>query len=125
MVQAKKIMIVDDEETLTFSLYQSFKLWDQHYEVVTAASGDEAVKKLMLSEFDIVITDISMPGMSGIELLSHIKADFPKTEVIIMTAYGSEEKREEALKNGARYYLEKPFEIMELKELVMKLLPNH
>jgi CheY-like chemotaxis protein len=66
-----------------------------------------------------------MPGMSGIELLSHIKAEFPKTEVIIMTAYGSEEKKEEALKNGARYYLEKPFEIMELKELAMKLLPNH
>ena len=115
-------MIVDDEETLTFSLYQSFQLWNQHYDVVTAASGDEAIKKLMISEFDLVITDISMPGMSGIELLAQIRANYPKTEVIIMTAYGSEEKREEALKKGARYYLEKPFEIKELKELAMKIL---
>jgi len=122
MVSTKKILIVDDEETLTFSLYQSFQLWNQHYDVVTAASGDEAIKKLMVSEFDLVITDISMPGMSGIELLSQIRAHYPKTEVIIMTAYGSEEKREEAIRNGARYYLEKPFEIKELKELVMEIL---
>ena len=50
------------------------------------------------------------------------RAHYPKTEVIIMTAYGSEEKREEALRNGARYYLEKPFEIRELKDLVMEIL---
>ena len=122
MVPKKKILIVDDEETLTFSLYQSFQLWNKHYEVVTAASGEEAIKKIMLSEFDLVITDISMPGMSGIELLSKIRTNYPKTEVIIMTAYGSEEKREEAIKNGAKYYLEKPFEIRELKDLVMELL---
>lgn len=122
MALKKKILIVDDEETLTFSLYQSFQLWNQHYDVATAASGDEALKKLTASDFDLVITDISMPGMSGIELLSQIKAHYPKTEVIIMTAYGSEEKREEALRNGARYYLEKPFEIKELKDLTMAIL---
>ena len=118
----KKMMIVDDEETLTFSLYQSFILAQQNYEVVTASSGEEASAKLKSSRFDLVITDISMPGMSGIDLLNLIKENYPDTEVIIMTAYGSDEKREEAMRNGARYYIEKPFEIKEFKQLVMDLL---
>jgi CheY-like chemotaxis protein len=118
----KKMMIVDDEETLTYSLYQSFILAKQNYEVVTASSGEEASEKLKTTRFDLVITDISMPGMSGIELLIYIKQNYPQTEVIIMTAYGSDEKREEALHNGARYYIEKPFEIKEFKQLVMDLL---
>jgi DNA-binding NtrC family response regulator len=118
----KKMMIVDDEETLTFSLYQSFILAQQNYEVVTASSGEEASAKLKSNRFDLVITDISMPGMSGIDLLNLIKENYPDTEVIIMTAYGSDEKREEAMRNGARYYIEKPFEIKEFKQLVMDLL---
>jgi DNA-binding NtrC family response regulator len=122
MDTTKKMMIVDDEETLTYSLYQSFILAQQNFEVITAASGEEASEKLRSTRFDLVITDISMPGMSGIDLLVYIKANFPDTEVIIMTAYGSEEKREEAMKNGARYYIEKPFEIKEFKQLVMDLL---
>ena len=122
METSKKMMIVDDEETLTYSLYQSFILAQQNFEVVTAASGEEASEKLRSSRYDLVITDISMPGMSGIELLAYIKKHYPDTEVIIMTAYGSDEKREEAMKNGARYYIEKPFEIREFKQLVMDLL---
>jgi DNA-binding NtrC family response regulator len=118
----KKMMIVDDEETLTYSLYQSFILAQQNYEVVTASSGEEASAKLKSARFDLVITDISMPGMSGIDLLNFIKENYPNTEVIIMTAYGSDEKREEAMRNGARYYIEKPFEIKEFKQLVMDLL---
>lgn len=118
----KKMLIVDDEETLTYSLYQSFILAQQNYEVVTAASGEEANEKLNASEFDLVITDICMPGISGIELLEQIKEKYPNTEVIVMTAYGSEDKKDEALQKGARYYIEKPFEIKEIKELVLKIL---
>jgi DNA-binding NtrC family response regulator len=122
MTNLKKMLIVDDEETLTYSLYQSFILEKKDYEVVTAASGEEASKKLAGSPFDLVITDISMPGMSGLELLSLIKEKYPKTEVIVITAYGSEEKKEESLQKGARYYIEKPFEIKKIKKLVMELL---
>ena len=122
MTNIKKMLIVDDEETLTYSLYQSFILEKKDYEVVTAASGEEASRKLAGSPFDLVITDISMPGMSGLELLSLIKAKYPKTEVIVITAYGSEEKKEESLQKGARYYIEKPFEIKKIKQLVMELL---
>jgi DNA-binding NtrC family response regulator len=122
MSNVKKMLIVDDEETLTYSLYQSFIVSQKEYEVITAASGEEASEKLVDTEFDLVITDIKMPGMDGLELLSLIKSKYPATEVIVMTAYGSPEKREEALQKGARFYIEKPFEIKEIKQLVMELL---
>jgi len=122
MSEQKKMLIVDDEETLTFSLYQTFILAKRDYEVVTAASGEEAAEKLKSKNYDLVITDISMPGMSGLDLLSSIKKQYPATEVIIMTAYGSPEKKEEAMQYGAKYYVEKPFEIKEMKQLVMNVL---
>ena len=122
MESSKKLMIVDDEETLTYSLYQSFILAKQDYEVVTASSGEEASDKLKLDKYDLVITDISMPGMSGLELLAWIQKNYPDTEVVVMTAYGSEDKREEAMNLGARNYIEKPFEIKEIKQLVMEIL---
>ena len=122
MESSKKLMIVDDEETLTYSLYQSFILAKQNYEVVTASSGEEASEKLKKTEFDLVITDISMPGMSGLELLAWIRENYPDTAVVIMTAYGSEDKKEEAISLGAINYIEKPFEIKEIKQLVMEIL---
>ena len=122
MSNVKKMLIVDDEETLTYSLYQSFIISQRDYEVVTAATGEEATEKLSDMKFDLVITDIKMPGMDGLELLSLIKSKYPTTDVIVMTAYGSEEKKEEALKKGARFYIEKPFEIKEIKQLVMEIL---
>ena len=116
------MLIVDDEETLTYSLYQSFIISQRDYEVVTASTGEEASEKLSGTKFDLVITDIKMPGMDGLELLTLIKSKYPATEVIVMTAYGSQEKREEALRRGARFYIEKPFEIKEIKQIVMELL---
>ncbi len=122
MGTVKKLMIVDDEETLTFSLYQTFIMAKQDYEVITASSGEEAAAKLADDTFDLVITDISMPGMTGLELLAQIRQMYPQTAVIIMTAYGSEDKKEEALRIGAHHYIEKPFEIKEIKKLVMDIL---
>jgi len=122
MSTVKKLMIVDDEETLTFSLYQTFIMAKQDYEVITASSGEEAVARLAGDNFDLVITDISMPGMTGLELLAQIRQKYPRTAVIVMTAYGSEEKKEEALRIGAHHYIEKPFEIKDIKKLVMDIL---
>lgn len=89
----KRILIVDDEETLTFSLYQSFIISKENYEVVTASSGTEAWEKFAEHPFDLILTDITMPGISGIELLKRVKKERPQTHVIIMTAYGSDEKK--------------------------------
>ena len=122
MTDQKRMLIVDDEETLTYSLYQSFILAKHDYEVVTASSGEEATTRLKEKNYNLVITDISMPGMSGLELLTNIKQNYPEIEVIVMTAYGSPEKKEEAFGSGAKYYVEKPFEIKEMKQMVMEIL---
>ncbi len=118
----KRILIVDDEETLTFSLYQSFILSKYPYEVLTAGSGEEALEKLGEKPFDLVITDIFLPGISGIDLLKYIREKMPEAKVIIITAYGSEQKREEAMSNGALMYIEKPFDIIDFKQKVMETL---
>ncbi len=64
---AKRLLIVDDEETITFSLYQSFIHSQKDYEVVTAASGEEALEKIRENAFDLIVTDIMMPGIDGFE----------------------------------------------------------
>jgi CheY-like chemotaxis protein len=118
----KKLLIVDDEETLTYSLYQTFIKSPDIYEVVTAASGDEAAERLAKDKFDLVLTDIRMPGMDGLELLAEIKAKYPGTKVIVMTAFGSMEKKEESLARGADYYIEKDFDISDIRQLVLEFL---
>ena len=70
---ARRLLIVDDEETLTFSLYQSFILSKKDYEVITAGSGEEALDRMNEGKFDLLITDIFMPGISGIDLLKKVK----------------------------------------------------
>jgi len=118
----KKLLIVDDEETLTYSLYQTFIKSSSIYEVVTAASGDEAAERLASDKFDLVLTDIKMPGMDGLELLTEIKTKYPGTKVIVMTAFGSMEKKEESLARGADYYIEKDFDISDIRQLVLEFL---
>ena len=119
---ARRLLIVDDEETLTFSLYQSFILSKKDYEVATAGSGEEALDKMHENPFDLVITDIFMPGISGVELLKKVKDEYPKTEVIVMTAYGSNAKKDEVEELGALHYVEKPFEMKSLREMVFNVL---
>jgi YesN/AraC family two-component response regulator len=122
MGDLKKILIVDDEETLTFSLYQAFIKAPYDCEVVTASSAEDALEKLEDGFFDLIITDIAMPGMDGLELLSIIKSRTPETKVIIITAYGTDEREDRAYKIGADRYIEKPFDISELRNLVFKMI---
>ncbi len=119
---AKRLLIVDDEETITFSLYQSFIHSKKDYEVVTASSGEEAIERIQENPFDLIVTDIMMPGIDGFELLNTVQRDYPQTDVIIMTAYGSSIYKEKALKQGACNYVEKPFEMKEFKKLIMDIL---
>ncbi len=119
---ARRLLIVDDEETLTFSLYQSFIISKKDYEVATAASGEEALSRMAEQPYDLIITDIFMPGISGLELLKVVKEKYPSTEVMVMTAYGSNDKKDEAEELGACHYVEKPFEMKELRQKVFDLL---
>ena len=123
MAETKRILVVDDEENLTFSLYQNFIMADFEGEVMTASSGDMAWEKLSEKNYNVVLTDISMPGMSGIQLLEKIKAKTPATKVVVMTAYPDNFKVE-ALDKGADGFLEKPFDNKEVRRLIMSLLDN-
>ncbi len=120
MEDVKRLLIVDDEETITFSLYRAFIKAPVDCEVITAESGEEAWERIQEKPFDVVITDLAMPGMGGFELLKRLKQEFPATRVIIITAYGSDEKEQRAYAIGADKYLEKPFDINELKNLVFQ-----
>ncbi len=122
MEKTKRLLIVDDEETLTFSLYQYFINAPIECEVITASSGNEALKRIEEKPFDVIITDIAMPGLSGMDLLSIIKAKNPETQVIVVTAYGSDEREEKAYQLGAKKYIEKPFDIHEIRDIIFKMI---
>lgn len=118
----KKVLIVDDEPTILMTL--SHLLSGKDTTVITSSRMEEAEEALSRYTFDLVIADIRLSGMYGIEgleLLSYIKEISPATEVIIMTAYGSEEMKEEAYDRGALQYYEKPVDISHLISKVQPL----
>lgn len=121
-ISKKRILIVDDEPTILLTL--SYALRSQEIEVVTASRLGQAEEALKNHSFDLVVADIRMSGMlgvEGLELLSYIKRFWPKTTVIIMTAHGSEEIRQEALDRGALSYYTKPVDITELLGKIREL----
>jgi DNA-binding NtrC family response regulator len=118
----KKILIVDDEPTILMTL--SHLLSSKETTVITSSRMEEAEEALSRYSFDLVIADIRLSGMYGIEgleLLSFIKDMHPNTEVIIMTAYGTEEIKEDAYRRGAYYYYEKPIDLSHLVAKVQAL----
>jgi len=104
----ESVLIVDDEKN--YPLILSAVLQEEGYEALTADSGHEALAVLERSDVDLVLTDMKMPSMDGIELLEHIKAREPDLPVIMMTAHGSVEKAVEAMQKGAYNYILKPFD---------------
>jgi DNA-binding response OmpR family regulator len=118
----KKVLIVDDEETLTWSMARSLSKDKDNYEVIIANNGREALNFLEKNKIDLVISDIRMPDINGLDLLVRIKKEYPQTKVIIMTAYGSADVQKEANQRGSLYYVEKPFEISDLRRIIIDLI---
>jgi CheY-like chemotaxis protein len=117
-----KVLVVDDEETLTWSMKKTLAKDTEKYEVIIANTGTDALQLLEKGPIDVVVTDIRMPDINGLDLLSNIREQYPSTKVIIMTAYGSPEVQNEATKRGSYYYLEKPFEISDIRTVILKAL---
>jgi len=117
------ILIVDDEQVVRDSLVHWFT--EEGYEVEAAASASEALSRLAARELDLVIADIRMPGMDGLELLEKIRSEQLDTSVIIMTGYASVESAVRALKQGAFDYVTKPFDPDELSVAVRNALEQH
>jgi two-component system response regulator AtoC len=117
-----KILVVDDEAIVRESLHDW--LTDAGYQVLTAENGPKALEIIGRERLRIVITDLVMPGMDGIELMKRAKEIQPNIEVIIITAYGSIPTAIAAMKEGAYDYIEKPF-CPERAELLVKKLAEH
>jgi len=122
MKSLKKVLIVDDEETLTWSMARSLSKDKDKYEVIIANNGKEALNLLKKNPIDLVISDIRMPDINGLDLLVKIKKEYPQTRVIIMTAYGSFDVQKEANRRGSLYYIEKPFEISDIRKIIIDLI---
>jgi two-component system response regulator HydG len=115
-----KILVVDDELIVRESLIGWLR--KSGYDVAGAEGGRHALEMLNEQDYDLVFLDIKMPDMGGIEVLEHIRANYPQSMVVMITAYGSVETAVEAMKQGANDYLMKPFEPEQLALLVEKLL---
>jgi DNA-binding NtrC family response regulator len=117
-----KILIVDDEPIMRESLAGWLER-DGHY-IDTSASGEDALKKLKDTRYDILLVDIKMEGISGLDVLKRVKESDPEIAVVMITAYGSIATAIEAMKNGAYDYLLKPFDPDELGIIIDKILKN-
>ena len=118
MKSQPKILLVEDDASIVGGLKKELQV--EGYEVAVAERGDKGLAQAKEQPFDVVITDLKMPGLSGLELVEQLHASKPKLPIILMTAFGTTETAIEATKLGAYDYLLKPFDMAELLDLVAK-----
>lgn len=116
MTRKTRILIIDDENIVLKSCLRILR--NKDYEIDTVLSGDDGLARIGEKEYDIVITDLKMPGISGMEVLSTLRKDRPEITVIIFTGYATAATAREALKLGAFDYIPKPFTSDELRSVV-------
>ncbi|MHB8171146.1 MAG: response regulator [Thermincolia bacterium] len=114
------VLVVDDQLGVRRLLFEAFQ--EDGYQVDLAGSGLEAVDRVKQGMPDLILMDMKMPGMNGLEALREIKAMDSSATVIMMTAYGELEIVTEAMSLGVREYITKPFDINELRFLVRQIL---
>ncbi|MGM0370757.1 MAG: response regulator [Bacillota bacterium] len=115
MSQENKVLIIDDEKNIRLTLE---KCLTDDYEVATAVNGEDALNNFAANEFAVVLLDMNLPGLDGLEVLEKIKEIDKEVKVIIITGYGSVETAVETMKLGAIDYLRKPFTPDEIKAAV-------
>ena len=115
-----RILVIEDDEEMR-SLLEDF-LKDEGYEADSANNGSEAFHKLAKEPFDLVITDIRMPGLTGLDILSAVKKFQVEMPVVVITAFGGEEVYRRSIARGADGYLEKPIHFHKLKSLIHELI---
>jgi DNA-binding response OmpR family regulator len=119
-MEAKRVLIVDDEKNIRFTL--PLALDPLGLETDTAGDGEEALRKLREKEFALILLDLKMPGMDGIEVLRQVRKIRPDIPVIMITAYGTIENSVEAMKIGAVDFISKPFTPERIRDLVCRVL---
>lgn len=113
-----KILLVDDEKEFVETLSERIRMRD--HDSAVALNGEQALKKIDDDLPDVVVLDLKMPGMDGMEVLRRIRKAYPKVQVIMLTGHGSEKDEEEARKLGVFEYLQKPIDIETLMKKVKK-----
>jgi two-component system, OmpR family, response regulator CpxR len=111
-----RVMLVDDEEEFVKALAERLSIRGYHVEM--AFNGEQALGKLQDQEFDLIVLDLKMPGMDGMEVLRRVHKDHPELAVVMLTGHGSETDREAALRLNAFAYLQKPVQIDQLVRLI-------
>jgi two-component system response regulator HydG len=120
MSEPAKLLVADDDPGLRESLERT--LTREGYHVVLASDGRAALERVQTGDFDVIVTDLKMPGLTGLELLRAAKAIAPDVDVILLTAFGTVEEAVKAMKDGAYDFLTKPFRREQLLKLVSKAL---
>jgi DNA-binding NtrC family response regulator len=115
---SEKVLLVDDEVEFLDTL--SERMRTRGMEVATANTGVEALKKVEQEAYDVIILDLMMPGVDGLEALKILKAKRPELQVILLTGHATVEKGIEAMKLGAMDFLEKPADLSQLTEKIKK-----
>jgi DNA-binding NtrC family response regulator len=118
-MERARVLVVDDKENIV-RLFA--RILGDEYEVTTAGDGGRAISLVASQEFDVVVTDLKMPGADGFEVLRAVKARAPDTEVVMMTAYATVSDAVEAMKQGAYDYLQKPFDPDDAARVVSRAL---
>jgi YesN/AraC family two-component response regulator len=119
---ATDLLIVDDERSILDSLKDIIEIENPSLNIATARSGEEAISYMMQNQVSILLTDLKLPGISGVELLENLAFVSPDTKAILMTAYGYRAVRSLATASGCRGYLEKPFEVDKLLNHISSIL---
>jgi CheY-like chemotaxis protein len=120
----KRILIVDDEKKVAFFLQESLEDLGENYEVISAETAQAALQQIESQPFDLIITDLRMPDINGLELMQRVRAISPQTRMILITAYGSDEVEAEARRLQAYSYFTKPFHIEDFMETVQEALKD-
>ena len=116
----KAVLIVDDEKNILLTVSQSLETL--HLEMDTAMNGEDALAKLKGRDFGLILLDLRMPGMDGMEVLRQVRGIRPDIRIIIITAYGTIELAVEAMRLGAVDFIQKPFTPEEIRDLVSRVL---
>ena len=120
MIKVAKILVVDDDEQMREDVAEMLER--EGYEVTHVGSGEEALEKLKKEDIDVILTDLMMPGIDGMEVLRQSKKLKPAVRVIMITGFGTIENAVNAMKDGASDYISKPFKIGEVQATVKRAL---
>lgn len=118
----KRVLIVDDEPIIVELLAEGLRKMDDHYIIETAATGEDALTKISQIEYALVISDYKMPGLNGLELAQIIRQKSPKTRLVIITAYGSENLKDKGEFMRVDAFLDKPVSLKKVREIVMQVV---